>query len=130
MTSFLAGSLAKQIAQAFKGVLLQGTIRRNNPTSRDQYGDVVVPSGDYTDYTFTGMRESFDASYRVRALIPETDVKILVLLSSIRPLENPPIIPTQADRIMINGDWHQIRKVLSIDPAGATQSLQCYILAS
>jgi hypothetical protein len=122
VTSFLAGSLAKQIARGFKGKLLVGTIRRAGPYTLDDFGDSV--SSGNTTYAFTGMRESFDARYRAQALIPETDVKILVLLASVIP----PITPVQSDQILINGEWHQVRRVLDVDPASATMSLQAFVI--
>jgi hypothetical protein len=125
VASFLAGSLAKQMAQAFKGVLLTGTLQQQVNNGLNAYGDAV--SSNAITYNFTGMREDFDASYRVRAGIPETDVKIMVLIASCKPVLPPPQ-PEEAQlfKVSINGLWYQVRKVLSIDPASATLNLQCY----
>jgi hypothetical protein len=135
MTSFLAGPLAKQIARAFKGRLLVGTLYRDAPSTLDAYGDPVNASGDFLDYTFTGMRESFDARYRAQALIPETDVKIMILIASLRPITTI-TQNDQASRISLLDRlsnvmfWYQVRRVLEIDPASATAILQCYQIPS
>jgi hypothetical protein len=124
MTSFLAGSLAKQIARGFKGKLLVGQIRRAGPYTVDDFGDVLTDG--FTTYSFTGMRASFDARYRAQALIPETDVKILVLLASV----NPSTTPVQSDQIFINAEWFQVRRILDVDPAGATMNLQAFVITA
>jgi hypothetical protein len=51
VTSFLAGSLAKQIARGFRGKLLVGTIRRPSPYTLDDFGDSV--SSGNTTYMLT-----------------------------------------------------------------------------
>lgn len=126
MTSFLAGSLAKQIARAFKGKLLVGTLRRPGPYTLDDFGDQVTSSGDFTDFTFTGMREAFDARYRAQALIPETDVKIMILIASLRPITTVTQLDQASNVQMPDTGWYQVRRILEIDPASATAMLQCF----
>ena len=123
MVSFLEGSLAKAIARGFKGKLKVGTIRENQPSGLDDFGDEVPPDT-IVEHTFTGIRENFDASWMARALIPETDVSILILLQSVNPLYQP----KQDDLVFIEKMWHKIRRILKIDPAGASIQLQCYVV--
>lgn len=120
MVSLLEGKLKATIAKSFKGKLLTGTIRVKGATALDTYGD-PVPSTT-TDYTFEGIRDYFSALYAANAGIPDTDVKILILLGSVKPV----YIPKQGDFVFINAAWHLIRKILSIDPAGASISVQAY----
>lgn len=110
--------MKKAIAKGFKGKLKQGTIRRTTAGGVDQWGD-PVPSTT-ADYLFEGIRESFDASWAASAGIPSTDVAILVLLGSTT------IEPAQGDTVQVEGAWHMVRRVLDIDPAGASMKLQAY----
>lgn len=121
MTSFLEGSLKKALAQGFRGKLSRGTIRRYTYTLNDQ-GDRVP--GAHSDYSFEGTRDDFDARYREQAGIPETDVRVLVILGLTT------VTPQQTDKIFIKSRWHEVRQVLAIDPAGATATLQCYAISS
>lgn len=123
MASLLEGALAKTIAKGFRGKLLKGTLRRVGSATVDQYGDPVP--GQAVTYAFEGIRESFDARYREQAGIPETDVMVMVLLQSVRPLTEP----AQGDQVRINGRWLSVRRILDIDPAGASVRLQCYEIA-
>jgi hypothetical protein len=138
MVSILQGKLKKDIARAFKGKLSKGVIRRNETSSLDDFGDPQVDS--FTDYPFDGIRENFDAKYAAEAGIPDTDVMIMVILGTTK------VIPNQSDLVFITvldikqaafpfstygtmqGFWHQIRRVLKVDPAGATQNLQAYVI--
>jgi hypothetical protein len=119
VVSQLEGALKKQVAASFKGKLLKGTIRREVP-SLNSLGDPV--NGTPITASFEGIRESFsDAS--ILAGIPETDVAILVLLGTTT------IVPQQDDLIFIGkpfNKWHKTRRVMAIDPAGATCRLQAY----
>jgi len=121
VVSPLDGLIKKQIAQGFNGKLKTGKIRRYKFVM-DERGD-QQPLG-YTDYPFQGIRQDFDASYRVRAGIPETDVRILVILGLTATT------PEQGDKMFINDGWYEVRRVLSIDPAGASASLQAYGIAN
>jgi hypothetical protein len=123
MTSFLVSKLKKDVARAFKGKLKTGKIQNNQGDSQDDFGDIAPPDTAVT-YSFNGIRENFDAAWMARALIPETDVSILILLGSVSPV----YIPVQDDLIFIESLWHKVRKVMKIDPAGASIQLQCYVV--
>jgi len=120
MTSFL-DQIRTEIAKGFKGKLRRGTLRRRIMLL-NEFNDLETVS--YTEYIFDGIRADFDARYRQQASIPETDVKILVILGSLA------IVPTQEDEILIEGQWHRVRQVLSIDPANAHADLQVYQIAT
>lgn len=113
----LAG-MKKALAKGFKGKLKTGIIRRATPATVDDFGDPVP--GSVAEYPFEGIRENFDAAWAANAGIPSTDVGILVLLGSTA------VEPRQGDRIQIEGRWHAVRRVLAIDPAGATARLQAH----
>lgn len=123
MPSSFLPQVRKAIAKGFRGRLLKGTVRRRS-TILNEFHDVETLT--YTDYSFDGMREFFDAQYQTLALIPATDVKILVILGSLA------ITPTQEDLVQIppipgaTGVWHKVRRILSIDPASASMSLQAF----
>lgn len=123
MASMLEGALARVVARGLQGKLLRGVLRRVGSATVDQFGDPVP--GAAVTYSFEGIRESFDARYREQAGIPETDVAVLVLLRSVKPLTEP----AQGDQVRINGRWHQVRRILDVDPAGASMRLQCYEIA-
>lgn len=121
MASLLESAIKKRVAQATKGRLTVGKVQRDTPSTRNAYGDVIP--GTPTEYACEGIRESFTARYKMEAGIPDTDVKILLMLGSMS------ITPKQDDKVYLNKPWlkwHQVRKVLEIDPAGATALLQAY----
>ena len=121
MVSPLEGSLKKQVAAGFKGYLLNGTIRRSTPTGVDAKGDGTAPT--ITTAPFEGIRGSFSAFVRAQAGIPETDVSILVLLGSTT------MEPRKDDLINIpkgSAKWYNVRRIVDIDPAGATANCQAY----
>jgi hypothetical protein len=120
VTSFLP-QLKKQIAQGFKGKLKSGIIRRYN-YAINSLGDRQPINS--IDYPFQGIREEFDARYKAQAQIPVEDVKILVILGLTQ------VAPDRADKVFIENMWHEVRQVLSIDPAGASAQLQAYVIAS
>lgn len=118
MASPLEAQIKKAIYQGFRGKLLKGTLRREQPSSVDTLGDEV--QGAPATYSFEGIRENFDAAYAAKAGIPVTDVKILIIAGSIS------VEPKQNDKVQIRGAWHQVRRILAIDPASASYSLQAY----
>ena len=121
MASVLDGALAKAIYKGFKGKLKTGTLRRQSGSSGvDEFGDLIV--GTETDYAFEGIRENYSAAYIAAAGIPLGDVRIMILLQSIT------VEPKQDDFILIEGDWHQVRRVEGIDPAGAAINLQATVV--
>jgi hypothetical protein len=123
MTSPLEGQLKKAIAAGFKGRLTKGTLRRATIGGLDSWGDPLPASS--VDVAFEGIRESFSAPFMARAGIPDTDVSILILLGSM----SPGLMPKQDDVVYMKAPWnkwYKCRKVLEIDPAGASCRLQAY----
>lgn len=118
MGTLLESAIKAQVAGAFKGLLLTGTLRRESSSSVDSYGDPASPTA--ATYTFDGIRDNFSKAYAVAAGIPETDVRILVIAGSLS------VTPKEEDQINIAGAWYEVRKVLEIDPAGATYTLQAF----
>jgi hypothetical protein len=124
MASQLEGKLAKTVARAFKGKLTDGVLRREVPgTGNDEFGD--PNAGTTLTFTFNGIRETFDAAFRNRAGIPQTDVGVLVLLQSVEPRT----VPRQGDQIYIKAQWLKIREILDQDPADATMRVQCFAIS-
>lgn len=124
MVSPLSSQIKKQVASALRGRLLSGTLRRDVPASLDSYGDPVP--GTAAEYSFEGIRETYSARYRAQAGIPAEDVSFLVILGSVVPATTP----AQGDHIKLeNTDWHCVREVPEMDPAGATAKCQCYAVA-
>lgn len=123
MTSFL-DDIKKGIAKGFpKGKLRTGLILENQPASQDDYGDVAPPSDPIT-HSFSGIRVNFDAAWMVRAEIPTTDVSILIIEGTVQD----GYATLQDDLVQIDGFWHKVRRILKIDPAGATRELQAYVV--
>lgn len=113
--------IKKQIAAGFKNRLKKGSLRKLAlGAGVDALGDPV--SGTATLYSFDGIREDFTAMYRAATGIPDTDVKILIIAGSLPA----GIEPLQDDYVAIENAWYKIRKVLSIDPANATYTLQAF----
>lgn len=124
MASLIQQGLDKIVAQAFAGKLYNGTLRKETVASLDEFGDPVA--GAITDYTFNGIRDNISAWYASNAGIPLTDVKILIIARSLPD----GIEPVKDDKIFIRGQWHQIRKIMEVDPANATFSLACFVIDS
>jgi len=118
MASLLESKIKDQVASAFKGKLLTGTLRRVASTALDAFGDPIP--GTATTYPFDGIRESFNAMYAATAGIPVTDIKVLVIAGSLS------VDPLQGDQILIRNQWHEVREILERDPANATHVLQCF----
>jgi hypothetical protein len=126
MASPLEGSLKRAIAKGFAGKLTLGVLRRSTSSGVDDKGDALPPTT--TDTRFNGIRSDFSAFSKAQAGIPETDVKILVLLGSMKP----EITPKKDDLIYMRRPWNQwymCRRVLTIDPAGASCELQAYAVS-
>lgn len=115
----LDGLIKAEIYKGFKGKLLTGTLRRlAGSNSLNDLGDPATSTA--TTYPFEGFRETYDAAYRARAGIPQTDVKIVIIAGSIST------VPLKDDEVYILSTWHKVRGIPDIDPAGATYTLQCY----
>jgi hypothetical protein len=122
-TSLLDGALKKKIAAAFKGRLTKGTVRREVAAGLNSFGDPTTPT--VSTFSFEGVRQSFSLFTKASSGIPETDVAIVVLLGSLKPDTSL----KKDDKIFLAvpwNTWHQVRKVLEIDPANAACRLQCY----
>jgi hypothetical protein len=123
MVSLLEGQLKERIAKGFQGKLTLGTLRRVTTTGLDNKGDETSPVT--TDVGFEGIRQSFSALYKAQAGIPETDVKILILLGSI----TTGVTPRESDMIYLKAPWnrwHKVRRILETDPARASCLVQAY----
>ena len=122
MVSLLERRLKRIVAKAFKGKLTKGTLRRPGATAVDDNGD-EIPGQAATYAIGECIRESFSAYYRAQAGIPETDISVLVLLGTV---STP---PRKDDQIFLKtpwNKWHQVRKILEVDPAGASAKYQVY----
>lgn len=117
--ALLDGQIRNAIASGFAGRLLKGTLTRTTPGGGlDKYGDPISPTT--TTYPCEGFVENFSAFYRAQAGIPDTDVKILLIAGLIDT------VPQKDDRVTFRGTVYQIRRVLEIDPAEASYTLQGY----
>ena len=126
MVSLLDSYIRREIAKGFRGRLLPGVLLREVATTVDSSGD-PVPSASPLTFAVQGIRENFRADFAATAGIPLTDVRILLILGLIRPTATP----RKDDKIRIRADdgtqkWHQVRAVLSVDPANASINLQCF----
>jgi len=119
MASLLESAIKDKIYAGFKGKLLTGSLRREAVSGGlDDYGDPVATTA--TTFSFEGIRETFDAAYRKRAQIPDTDVKVLIIAGSLS------VTPKQGDKVLIRDVWHEVRRILAIDPANASYTLQAF----
>ena len=116
MTSFL-DTIATEIYKGFKGKLRTVTLRRESATSVDSLGDPVSPTA--TTYTCDGFRATYSAFYKNQSQIPDGDIKISITAGSLAA------IPQRQDQVKIEGDWYQVREVMT-DPATALWDLQCF----
>lgn len=123
MTSLLDRALKEKIARGFKGRLTKGTLRRDQSTTTDSDGNPIP--GTPLTFTIEGIRENFSLYTKANSGIPETDVPILIILGLVKP----ETIPVKDDKIFLAtpwNRWHQVRRVLEIDPAGASCRVQAY----
>lgn len=120
MGSLIPTEVANIVANAFQGKLMSGIMKRPVITGTDSKGDPIITS--FLTYSVQGIRENFDAYYSSFNQIPNTDVKIMLIMNLTVPLTQP----LQDDYIQIRGAWHLVRKVLEIDPASASINLQAF----
>lgn len=121
MVSLLEGALKKQIAAGFKGQLCKLKLRVAGVGSLDANNDPV--EGTAKIYDCEGIRESIDAAWAASAGIEQTDVRILILLGS---LKSGAPLPTKGHQVYVGKPffkWHEVRRVLDTDPAGASTRL-------
>lgn len=119
MTGLLTGKIAKAVFKGFKGKLLTGTLRHDEPsTTLDENGDptsVVI-----TRPSIEGFTDEYTAFYRAQAGIPETDLKVNIFAES-----SPGLTPTKDDRVTFLSVWYRLRRV-KVDPAGALFECQAF----
>lgn len=120
MASLLPTAIAQIVANAFQGKLMSGILRRENPTALDSDGNPVPVAP--TLYQVQGIRDNFSAFFATFNGIPQTDVKILLIMNLIVP----PTTPLKDDLIFIRDEWYMVRRVLTIDPASASVEMQCF----
>jgi len=126
MVSLLDGAIRREVGRAFRGQLKVGQLRREVSSTVDANGDLVPATP--TLYRFEGIREFFSVFSRAQAGIPDTDVKILFILDLITPRTHPRTVPIKDDKVHIERTWYQIRQILEIDPAGASMSVQAFLI--
>jgi hypothetical protein len=118
MASLLESAIRDQVATAFRGKLLTGTLRRVGATSVDDHGDRVP--GTATTFSFEGIRDTFNAVYAANAGIPASAIRILIIAGSLST------DPRRGDQVLIRSQWHEVIEILERDPANATHVLQCF----
>ena len=125
MPSPLESTIKAQVASAFRGRLISGTIQRDASSTVNTRGDPVTAST--SEFTFEGTRDAYSSFYRAQAGVPDEDVQFLVLLGSVKPVTTP----LKGDRIKLsNTSWYEVRRIPEIDPAGATAKCQCFPVAT
>lgn len=123
MPGLLNGQLAQQIYAGFRGKLLRGILWRSSPASSgglDERGDPLATST--STWPCQGFVEGYDAVFRERAGIPETDSKVNIFAASLPR----GISPQKDDKVQMGGSWWQLRKVAT-DPATALWTCQAFI---
>lgn len=103
---------------------MTGILRREEANSLDANGDPIP--GTVTNYSVQGIRDNFAAHYALLYGIPQTDVRIVLILGLIKPAT----MPQKDDKIFIRGEWYQVRRVLEVDPANASVTLQAFQVAA
>lgn len=112
MASPLESAIRAQVASAFRGRLLTGTLRRTTYGTVDAFGDPVL--GSAQTWTFDGIVDSFSAFFAAQAGIPVTDSRILIIAGSLATS------PQKDDQVKLRDTWYQLRRLVEQDPAGAT----------
>lgn len=117
MASLLETRIREAIERGFRGKLLTGTLRRVNYSGQDAYGDPLEVGVD--EHTFEGFVDVYDAAYRARAGIPETDVRVVIIAGSLA------VDPIKDDKVQVRSEWFQLRSVKT-DPARAAWECQAF----
>lgn len=128
MASMLEGIenfVRKEVAKGFKNQLVKGLLRRELASTVNSFGDPVPATVE--EYDVEGIRDNFNARFAAGAGIPVDDVRILLIGGLIAPATDP----RKDDKIRMRGTdgltrWHQVRAVLTVDPANAHYVLQCF----
>lgn len=121
MSSPLA-QVSKLIAQGFNGKLYKGTLRRETSSTVNSFGDRVA--GTPQTFAFQGIRDSFNAVFAQAAGIPITDARILIIAGLCKT------VPVKDDKVLLNGEWFQLRQLVERDPAGATYVFAGFSIAA
>lgn len=115
----LDGGIASAIYKGFKGKLLKGTLRREQPVGSaglDSLGDPLAT--DPLTWACQGFTEDYSDFYRAQAGIPAGDVRVNVFAASlprgIRPQKDDQVAFVRAGVTT----WFQLRKN-GTDPAEA-----------
>ena len=121
MASQLESAIRQSIAKGFKGRLLTGTLLRGQSITVDEYGDEV----ELQQLTFAveGFVDNYSDAYRATAGIPETDVRITLILG------NCETEPRKDDVVFFPtfGEY-KLRGPIKIDPARASAECQAFLV--
>ena len=120
MASLLPSAIASTVANAFRGKLLTGTLRRESVASVNSKGDPVA--GSPSLYSVQGIIDNFSALFITLNNVPATDVRVLLIMNLTQPFTEP----VQDDLIQFRDTWFKVRRVVERDPANASISLQCF----
>jgi hypothetical protein len=123
-------TLSKQLAQSFNGKAPSvGKVLRQTIDSVNDYGDPVAAANQL--YDFQGVRSALAYKYLSKPDLQITDVQIMVF----NGLTDCPLPLLQTDKILIGpadgsvpSQWHQIRAILEVDPAGATTTVAAFVI--
>jgi hypothetical protein len=121
----LEGQLAQQLYAGFRGKLLRATLRQSTASASgglDSFGDRIADA--IETYPCQGFVEGYDAAYRKRAEIPETDSKVNIFAASL-PAGISPGKDDEVQMPAMTGPWWQLRQVQT-DPATALWICQAY----
>lgn len=117
MTSPLIDQIAKEVAEELGPILIDGELRRTISGGFNQFNDPIPLSSSIHD--FKGYRDEFSDFARSNG-IPDTQYIIAILAQTID------VKPDRGDQILFRGQWSQVEKTHSIDPATALYQLRCY----
>ena len=110
----------KSVTKSLKGRLACGVLTRSVATTVNDFGDPSIT--EKQTFPFEGLRSDFSALYRAQAGIPDTDVQILILAGTLKTT------PQKDDVLELGGRRYRTRKIITVDPAGATFTLQAFCL--
>ena len=117
MVSPLAGSLAKTVGSAFKGLFLDATLARTTLAAGPNAWTPGSPTT--TTYSCKAIHDTWGASWLSQGLVVADEVKLLILASSLA------VDPDVGDVVTIRGEAFTIspnvggKPAVSTDPAKA-----------
>ncbi len=118
MPNLFGIDIAAQVAAAFSGQLVPGTITRTAYGSRTPGSLTAGGAQTTTTVTFEGIKDGVAKKYRDEdTTIRVGDVAILMLAGS---FSTAGFIPQNDDQVTIEGDTYKIMRTLERDPAAAT----------